>query len=124
MSAPTVPAPRAQHLADAELVTLRRALEGERDAQAAQVEENEAFFHALAAGTGVDASGIDRDLARTAADRAREALDDIDRALRRLDDGSYGTCTGCGQPIPFERLSAIPHTEFCVSCPRTRSLFR
>jgi DnaK suppressor protein len=38
-------------------------------------------------------------------------------ALRRLDDGTYGICARCGDPIPFERLEAIPHARRCVRCP-------
>lgn len=41
-------------------------------------------------------------------------LDDVDRALQRLADGSYGTCTACGKPISAERLEALPATPFCI----------
>ena len=42
-------------------------------------------------------------------------LADVDRALRRLDDGTYGTCEACGQPIGDDRLEAMPAARFCVS---------
>ncbi|HEU5288489.1 MAG TPA: TraR/DksA C4-type zinc finger protein [Candidatus Limnocylindria bacterium] len=38
----------------------------------------------------------------------------IDDALERLEAGTYGTCLVCGQPIPDERLEAIPDTPYCV----------
>jgi RNA polymerase-binding transcription factor DksA len=41
-------------------------------------------------------------------------LADVDRALRRLDDGTYGTCEACGQPISDERLEAMPAARFCI----------
>src|SRR5205807_5330416 len=41
-------------------------------------------------------------------------LDDVEHALRRLDDGTYGTCEACGKPIGEERLEAMPATRFCV----------
>jgi RNA polymerase-binding transcription factor DksA len=41
-------------------------------------------------------------------------LDDIERALRRLDAGTYGECDICHQPIGDERLEAMPATRFCV----------
>jgi RNA polymerase-binding transcription factor DksA len=41
-------------------------------------------------------------------------LADVERALRRLDDGSYGTCEACGSAIADERLEAMPATRFCV----------
>lgn len=41
-------------------------------------------------------------------------LDDVTRALAKLDDGSYGTCEVCGEAIPDERLEAVPAARFCV----------
>ena len=41
-------------------------------------------------------------------------LADVEHALRRLDEGTYGTCEVCGKPIPEERLEAMPATRFCV----------
>lgn len=41
-------------------------------------------------------------------------LADVEHALRRLDEGTYGTCEVCGKPIPDERLEAMPATRFCV----------
>lgn len=38
----------------------------------------------------------------------------VDDALRRLDDGSYGICAMCGKPIPAERLELVPETPYCV----------
>lgn len=47
---------------------------------------------------------------------AELALLEIDRALLRLDDGSYGFCVGCAEPIPQERLLAVPYASYCVPC--------
>jgi RNA polymerase-binding protein DksA len=44
-----------------------------------------------------------------------EALD-LRRALRRMDDGEYGFCTACREPIDERRLSAAPTAELCVNC--------
>ena len=41
-------------------------------------------------------------------------LVDVERALQRLDDGSYGTCEACGSSIGDERLSVNPAARFCV----------
>lgn len=41
-------------------------------------------------------------------------LTDIEIALRRLDEGTYGSCEACGQPIGDERLEALPATRFCI----------
>lgn len=41
-------------------------------------------------------------------------LTDVDRALARLENGSYGTCEACGRPIDEDRLRARPATRFCI----------
>jgi RNA polymerase-binding transcription factor DksA len=41
-------------------------------------------------------------------------LDDVERALSKLDDGSYGQCEVCGAPISDARLEAMPATRFCI----------
>jgi RNA polymerase-binding protein DksA len=41
-------------------------------------------------------------------------LRQVDDALRRLDEGTYGTCAVCGKPIPVERLELVPETPYCV----------
>lgn len=54
----------------------------------------------------------DRDLQLSA--QARAAIEEIDAALGRLEDGSYGICVVSGEPIPKERLEAIPHADMRV----------
>src|SRR5205085_11014546 len=39
----------------------------------------------------------------------------VDRALRRLDDGTYGLCEACGNAISDDRLEAMPAARFCIS---------
>jgi RNA polymerase-binding transcription factor DksA len=43
-----------------------------------------------------------------------EQLADIERAVAKLDDGSYGTCERCGGPISEARLEAMPATRYCI----------
>jgi RNA polymerase-binding transcription factor DksA len=50
----------------------------------------------------------------------RRTLEEIDAALRRLDDGTYWICPGCREPIPVKRLEILPYARFCVSCQRRR----
>jgi DnaK suppressor protein len=47
---------------------------------------------------------------------ARRHLDELARATARLDDGSYGSCERCGEPIGPERLAARPATHLCIRC--------
>jgi DnaK suppressor protein len=42
----------------------------------------------------------------------------VDEALRRLDEGTYGICEDCGRPISPERLKAMPFARRCVECQR------
>lgn len=45
-----------------------------------------------------------------------EMADSISRALRKIDDGTYGGCERCGRPIPYARLEAVPYASRCVDC--------
>ena len=49
------------------------------------------------------------------AGRLREQLDDVQRALDKLDAGTYGTCEACGEPISPDRLEAMPATRYCIT---------
>jgi DnaK suppressor protein len=45
-----------------------------------------------------------------------ELLEQVERALARMDAGTYGACERCGQPIAEERLEALPYATLCVNC--------
>ncbi len=45
-------------------------------------------------------------------------LDQVEAALRRMNDGTYGTCERCGREIDFARLKAQPYATFCIGCQR------
>lgn len=45
-----------------------------------------------------------------------EQLDEVESALNRLEDGTYGKCLNCGKQIASARLEALPHTLYCVEC--------
>jgi DnaK suppressor protein len=57
-----------------------------------------------------------RDLALR--DRTDHQLELVDEALARLDAGTFGTCIRCGQPIPADRLEALPWAPRCIDCQR------
>ena len=61
---------------------------------------------------------FDRELDYTLEDNNESVLASIDRALQRIDEGTYGTCARCGRPIPEERLEAMPYAELCIDCKR------
>ena len=43
-------------------------------------------------------------------------LREIDEALQRLDEGTYGVCVACEKKIPLARLKAKPHARYCIEC--------
>jgi DnaK suppressor protein len=58
-----------------------------------------------------------RDLALR--DHDRQLLAAVEEALARVEAGTYGTCTSCGNPIGAERLEALPSAALCIECQRT-----
>jgi DnaK suppressor protein len=46
----------------------------------------------------------------------KTALDQIEAAIQRIEDGSYGLCETCGEQIPKTRLDAIPYAALCIHC--------
>ena len=59
---------------------------------------------------------FDREHELTLANNTRELLEQVDRALARIDDGTYGVCESCGNPIGKARLQAFPRATLCVPC--------
>ena len=56
----------------------------------------------------------ERDLALSA--QASAAVEEIDRAIAKIEDGTYGVCEQCYGTIPKERLRALPFAALCVQC--------
>ncbi|WP_344401605.1 TraR/DksA family transcriptional regulator [Streptomyces longisporus] len=51
---------------------------------------------------------------------ARMVLADVEAALKRMDDGSYGICHLCRRPIDRERLMIVPQARYCVRCQQVK----
>ncbi len=49
-------------------------------------------------------------------EQVESELGDVEHAIRRLDEGTYGTCDKCGKAIPKARLEVIPWAALCVTC--------
>ncbi|HVD42952.1 MAG TPA: TraR/DksA C4-type zinc finger protein [Gaiellaceae bacterium] len=62
----------------------------------------------------------DRELDYTLEENSEHVLADIDAALKRITEGTYGICTNCGEPIAVERLEALPWATLCIDCKRDR----
>jgi DnaK suppressor protein len=52
----------------------------------------------------------------TLENRIRQELARVDRALEKIEDGTYGLCDNCGKPINPERLEALPQATLCMNC--------
>jgi DnaK suppressor protein len=61
-------------------------------------------------------SSYTREFLYSLTDGERGTLLQIDEALTRIDEGSYGFCTNCGQPMAEKRLTAVPWAPYCVDC--------
>jgi RNA polymerase-binding protein DksA len=64
----------------------------------------------------VGSTTLERDHEMSLANNARDMLDQIERALAKIDDGTYGVCESCGNAIGKGRLQAFPRATLCVSC--------
>ncbi len=58
----------------------------------------------------------ERGEAETLAGELKEALGEVEAAIRRLSEGAYGRCEGCGQAISPARLEAMPAARRCIAC--------
>jgi RNA polymerase-binding protein DksA len=105
---------------------LTEELEGLREQQA-ELEED-SFDSTQSDMTGE--VGMDEDFADAGTatfDRERDLsirnnisdlIDQVTRALQKIDEGTYGTCEHCGRPINEARLQALPHALLCMDCKR------
>ncbi len=62
----------------------------------------------------------DRELDYTLEENSEHVLAEIDAALKRIEESTYGTCTNCGTQIAEERLEALPWATLCIDCARDR----
>jgi DnaK suppressor protein len=56
------------------------------------------------------------DVEQAILDNEKALLFEVQQALARIENGTYGICSNCGQPIPEKRLEAIPWATLCVNC--------
>ena len=134
-SAPTAAAPPAgtritardlrgfrQRLED-ELKVLSGRRDGLEAANASILEEaGERGFGEELADAGTFTFERERDLSLVG--NLRDLISKIEGALTRIDEGSFGRCAACGQPIEAERLDALPYTTLCLADARRRSRTR
>ena len=61
---------------------------------------------------------LGREIDYTLGENSGQVLAAIDAALKRIDEGTYGTCVSCAEQIRFERLEATPWASLCIDCKR------
>ena len=109
---------------DAALSDLRAALEEERGKLTQQLTElgfgdrdSLSFDQNFADSSQVTA---ERGEVEALAGSLRESLGEVEHALAKIQDGNYGECEGCGQPIAPARLEAKPAARYCIDCASQR----
>ncbi len=112
MTRSTLPARRARALSTGELAHLRGMLEEQRAFRIDQLRQLQR------PGPRAPLGSTDPEILTSLATGARAALHDVQAALWRLDDGTYGLCTACGHPVEVQRLEIVPQTAQCMACRR------
>jgi DnaK suppressor protein len=103
-----------------EPAAIRATLEAERDRLRTELAQGivapDAMTYGSQAAAATQVFEQQRDLALR--ERNEQHLAQVEAALRRLDDGTFGSCTRCGRPIAPERLDALPWAALCIDCQR------
>jgi DnaK suppressor protein len=95
------------------LATLRHEHPGSLDDEVEEVATtNDSHLAETATAT------LGREIDYTLGENSEQVLSAIDAALKRIDDGTYGTCVSCGDEIRRERLEASPWASLCIDCKR------
>ena len=96
------------------LMERRVALVGQ--VQAAEAYSRERDAEATQDPADMAANAYTKELLMSMSTNDRQLLDSIDAALDRLQDGEYGKCINCGEPILEKRLEAVPWARHCIRC--------
>lgn len=70
----------------------------------------------------VGTDNYERDLMIELIENGEEGLRNIDTALEKMDDGSYGVCEICSKKINKDRLKAVPYAKLCIDCQREEEI--
>jgi DnaK suppressor protein len=109
----TMNADKLQHYKKLLLAELRRHARHVGEDQAAAID---AADDGAKESADVALRGVIQDLALKLGDQESQMVADIDQALLRIDEGSYGICVRCGKPIEERRLEALPTARYDAAC--------
>ena len=127
---------RPAKLSPEDLDRIKTTLEGERTDLERQLDDLQgASFQGsqsdLTGEVGLDedfadagTATFDRERDLSIRNNIRDLIDQINRALGRIEEGAYGTCERCGNPIDASRLKALPHASLCLDCKRREERVR
>ena len=90
------------------------ALKAQADSLALEHEPGDVQFDEEGGEGGT--ANVDREIDLYLSAQARATVVEIDRALQKIEDGTYGVCEQCGESIPEARLQALPYAALCVTC--------
>jgi RNA polymerase-binding protein DksA len=94
------------------LATLRDEHRGSLDDEVEEIGASDNHLAETATAT------LGREIDYTLGENSGQMLAAIDAALKRIDEGTYGTCVSCGEQIRYERLEATPWASLCIDCKR------
>jgi DnaK suppressor protein len=101
-----------------DLQQMRKALEKERQDLLRSLQDRNSILEPMETPDEVDlANSLELLEIKTSLDElSKQKIERINRALARIDNGTYGVCLKCGEAILPERLIALPYAELCVNC--------
>jgi len=109
---------KAQELLEGDRVRLERIRDGVSEDQGLGVESQQASLSELSSydqhSADIATETFEREKDESILEQVQGELNDIDHALARIENGTYGTCEACGKPIGDPRLEAVPTARFCV----------
>ncbi|PIS47798.1 MAG: hypothetical protein COT17_01565 [Elusimicrobia bacterium CG08_land_8_20_14_0_20_51_18] len=70
------------------------------------------------------AQSLEKEVLFELSDNERQILDDVEAALRKMENNKYGKCEHCGGEIDKKRLRAIPHSRYCIACQVSNEKYR
>ena len=104
---------RLAHFRTMLLEELRKRTENVRTEQAAALEATD---DGVKDSVDMSLQDVNREIAFRLGERESQMVADIDQALMRMDEGTYGECARCGKPIDERRLEALPTARYDAAC--------
>lgn len=127
---------REERMNKRDLARFRKLVEAERSRVAAKIDSIEEEITDRTANQSSGAQGYSNHMADIGSDameqeqaflhasQGADYLQQLDKALKRIDDGTYGTCEECESKIPIKRLEAFLAASLCIGCKSKRERFQ